>query len=255
MSRLVVLLALATAAACAQASLPQQQIDAGEIVKPVDAAIDGNSCSVQPCSILPQCGCNDVSACDIDQDEANGTACRPLLTPGTETSSCTMASQCDRGFSCIGGSTYAACKKFCEADVDCGTPRGKCALQITAGGQPIPNVPKVCTSNCEPTDTTAAGCPSNFKCTLFTAASMPIADCALAGTGTQGVDCTSGTSGLESRCAKGYQCIKFGSETTFKCRRICTNPSTNNPGCGGQQCVGFSTPHTLGGTTYGICAP
>lgn len=253
MIRAALLLALLVACARGGASTSDAAIDAPTIV---DAAIDGNGCSVQPCSILPQCGCTGQNACDLDQADDMGTACRNILTPGTETSTCTTQTGCDRGFVCIGGAAYASCKRYCEADAECGSPRGRCVLQFANAG---PDVPKFCTSNCEPTDTTAAGCPSTFKCTLFTATSggttYPIADCSLAGTGTQGTDCTSGTSPIESRCAKGYQCAKFGSETTFKCRKICTQPGQTSSQCGGQNCVGYSTPHTIGTTTYGVCQP
>lgn len=253
MARALLLLALALAS-CAQGST--RPVDAGaDAPRRIDAAIDGNGCSVQPCSILPQCGCPGQSACDVDTDDDMGTACRTILTPGTETSACTGSTGCDRDFACIGGSAYASCKKYCTADVDCGSPRGRCVYERTSFG---PDVPKLCSSNCEPTDTTAAGCPSTFKCTLYTATSggttHKIADCSLAGTGTQGTDCTAGAAPVESRCAKGYQCAKFVGDTVFQCRRLCSNPGQTSQ-CGGQNCVGYSDPHTIGPTTYGVCGP
>jgi hypothetical protein len=255
MHRLAVLLALAAVTACAKgSSAPTDAAVDGRNL--ADASIDSNGCSVQPCSILPQCGCPGQNACDLDETDKVGTACRNILTPGTETSTCTMNKQCDQNFTCIGGSAYASCKKYCTADVDCGSPRGKCVLQFGSAG---PDVPKFCSSNCDPTDASAANCPSTFKCTLYSASSggttYKIADCSLAGTGTQGTDCTSGSQPFEAKCAKSFQCAQLVGDTTFKCRKICTAPGTTTAQCGGQTCIGYSPPHTIGATTYGVCGP
>jgi len=166
MARVVVLaLVAASIGACAGANVgPVDSAPPGQS----DALIDGNGCATQPCSILPQCGCNGNTACDVDLVDEDGAACRPINAPGTETSSCTAPNECDRGFACIGGSSFRSCKKYCSGDADCGAPRGKCIYTITNDNNvPITDVPKVCSSNCEPTDTTAAGCPSTMKCTLF----------------------------------------------------------------------------------------
>jgi hypothetical protein len=257
--RPVLLLAIVAAlGACAKGGVSgaDASIDAP---RPIDAAIDSNNCSQQPCSILPQCGCTGANACDVDTSDGDGTACRNILTPGKETNTCTTNTTCDGGYVCVGGNAFASCKKYCETDAECGTPRGRCVIELTSGGAPIAGIPKVCTSNCEPTDTTAAGCPSTFKCTLYSQSSggltHKIADCSLAGTRTQGGDCTAGNGPNETMCAKGHQCVRFGNEATFKCRRICTNPTATSAQCGGQQCVGFTEPHTIGTTTYGVCAP
>lgn len=246
MVRAAVLALCIALGACAQANVAPVD-SAPQTVN--DAAIDSNGCSTQPCSILPQCGCNGNTACDFDLIDRDGTTCRPINAAGTETSSCMGPVECDRGFVCIGGSTFASCKKYCTGDADCGAPRGKCIYV------PDPSVPKVCSSNCDPTDTTAAGCPSTYKCSMLNYTDGDVVDCTPAGTMTQGADCTSATNTpVQSRCAKGYECAKFTSEATFKCRRVCSAPGTTT-GCAGQQCVGYTTPFTVGGTSYGVCGP
>ena len=187
-----------------------------------------------------------------------GTACRPINAAGTETSSCNGPNECDRGFVCLGGSAFASCKKYCTGDADCGLPRGKCVFTINGDSGPIAGAPNACSSNCDPTDTTAAGCPSTMKCTLYTVtkASVPIniADCSPAGAMVQGGDCTApgGASGIEARCAKGFQCVKFSSESVFKCRKLCTAGTST---CGANTCVAFTPVFTLDAKDYGVCGP
>jgi hypothetical protein len=260
-------LALALLAACARgSSTPTDGAVADTSVQPRDATVDSNGCAVQPCSILPQCGCNGATACDYDDSDDTGTACRAILMTGTETSDCNEQTDCDRGFVCVGGAAFASCKKYCSADADCGAPRGQCVYTLTANSAPIPDVPQICSSNCDPTDINAAECPSAFKCTLYTindsGTTKKIADCSPAGTGMQGTDCSNATNTgpFESRCAPGFQCVKLTTDTNYKCRRICTPPTAvgvNSPSCGGgtQRCLTYSPPHVIGGTDYGICLP
>ena len=135
---------------------------------PTDVAVDSNGCSVQPCSVLPQCGCTGNTTCDLDVSDYDGTACRTINLEGTETAMCTNSMECDRGYVCLGSADFASCKKYCGADTDCGAPRGQCIYKVTdSSGQAISGIPEVCSSNCEPTDTSAAMCPSTYKCTLF----------------------------------------------------------------------------------------
>jgi len=255
--RVVALFALVVAAsACARATSGSPSDAVEDTSSAVDAAIDSNGCSSQPCSILPQCGCNGANACDIDVSDNKGTSCRAINTPGTESSSCTMLYQCDKGFVCIGGSAAASCKKYCSADVDCGSPRGQCVIDITSGGTPLMGIPPVCSSNCEPTSTNSPECPSTMKCGLFTvthnSTQLRIADCTPAGAGTQGASCASGATGADNLCAKGYLCSTVTSDTAFKCRRICQKNASN---CGAAQCLSFGTPFTIGTppVEYGIC--
>lgn len=244
-------------AACANASHDGDNPDGS---RPIDVQIDSNGCPVQPCTILPQCGCIGLSACDLDAVAAAGTACRTIATQGHETASCDSLDDCDRGYVCLGNSAYASCKKYCMVDADCGTPRGRCALDIRSGGQVVPGIPPACSSNCDPMSLNPPECPSTFKCSLFSTThnnmQMTISDCALAGGGAQGADCKSGTTGDDTRCAKGYSCTTTDNGTTFRCRRWCTQPGTTQSAqCGNQACIAFTTPLTLAGVSYGVCAP
>jgi hypothetical protein len=251
MARRFAVLALCALAACAKAASSGTQGDAApDTAKPIDAAIDGNGCAAQPCTILPQCGCAGQTACDVDTSDNMGTACRPVNVPGRETSACTSLDRCDKGYVCLGGSSYATCKKYCMADADCGTPRGRCAIDISSGGMPIAGIPSACSSNCNPISTSAPECPPSYKCSLFTAthngSQVKITDCSPAGTGTQGANCM----GNESLCAPGYLCTTLDG-TNYACRRVCNK--TANTGCtGSQTCLGFTTPHTVD-IEYGVC--
>jgi hypothetical protein len=224
--------------------------------KPSDGAIDAFACSQMPCSILPQCGCVGVRACDLDATDSMGTACRSILSPGQETATCTALDRCDAGYVCLGPSGSATCKKYCNADAECGTPRGRCAIDITNAGTPVTGIPSVCSSNCDPLSTAQAPeCPTNFKCGLFTTthagAQVKIASCTAAGAGTQGTSCKQGTTGNEALCGRGYLCTTIDGGTNFNCRRVCNK--TANTGCvGAQTCIAFNPPHAMD-IEYGVC--
>jgi hypothetical protein len=202
----------------------------------------------QPCDILEQCGCDANTACDLDASDNMGTACRMILTPGTETSACTADTRCDRGYRCLG--VAGACRKYCDADADCGTPRGKCIFEITSGGVAIPGIPKVCSSNCDPTGSSAGICPANFKCGIFTASGQNISDCTRAGAGQQGASCQGGGQGDEAACGAGFLCTTVNAGVNFNCRRICNRAA---PNCGGLTCIAFNPAFTLAGVEYGVC--
>lgn len=253
---------LAVVFLCACATAGRDQPPAAQDATPVivdapvvdapEAPPDANNCATQPCDILTQCGCGAGSACDIDGTDNSGTACRSVLTAGDVESTCIDATRCDAGFVCLfdAGSSIGTCKHYCDADADCGTPRGKCIIQITSGGQPIPDIPKACSSNCDPTDPTAAGCPSGRKCGLFNANGTDIVECSVAGAGTQGASCTTSGSPNDRLCAVNFLCTTV--DTTTACRKICNR--TANTGCAaGEICIGFTDPFSVGGVEYGVC--
>ena len=159
-----------------------------------------------------------------------------------------VSSECALGYNCQGpNKTSATCKKFCSANSECGTPRGRCAITVSSNAQ----VPKVCSSNCDPSLTTDMECPPTFKCGLFAAGDADVLSCTPAGTRTQGGDCKSGTVGDNALCAKGYRCSAVSSGV-FQCRRIC---KMNAPNCtGGLTCNRpFSTPFVVD-VEYGHCS-
>jgi len=249
--------------ACATASREQPidpTIDATSIDSPTiedDAAVvgpDANTCATQPCDILTQCGCG-AMACDIDSSDNMGTACRTIFTPGHETNTCANPTRCDKGFVCLGGGGGGTCKKYCGTNADCGAPRGQCVIDINSGGTPLVGIPSVCSSNCDPTNTAAGGCPGGHKCGLFTqthqAMTFNIADCSAAGSGVQAANCKVGAAGDDTLCAADFLCTTVNAGTNFNCRRICNR--TLNTGCGALTCIGFNPANTIGGTEYGVC--
>lgn len=217
---------------------------------PIDAAIDANTCATQPCDIPTQCGCTGGQACDINFQTLMGTACRAVTTPGMDTSTCASGTDCAASYVCVGDGTNDACEQYCTSDAQCGTPRGRCVVQLTDGNNnPIPGA-VVCSSNCDPSlVSNPTTCPSGWSCDLFTATYMgamdDIVDCRKAGTATQNAACSATVA-----CAAGYSCVNNGSSNV--CARICKPPS--NTGCtGGTTCLSFQTPFVVGGTEYGVC--
>jgi len=257
MRRIPIVIVLATLFACAHGGSSDHSDATTDTSKPIDAAIDVNGCAAQPCTILPQCGCGSgASACDVDTSDNMGTVCRAVNNPGKETSTCNGLDKCDKGYVCLGGATYATCKKYCQADADCGTPRGRCAIDISAGGMPIQGIPSACSSNCNPLSATGpAECPANYKCGLFKATHfgnpVTVADCTPAGGGAQGANCKAGTLGNDAMCAPGFMCTSTDAGATYICRRICNR--TAMTGCtGAQTCINFSPAQMLD-IEYGVC--
>lgn len=264
--RIAILLGLLVAA-CAKAS--GEQPDAPPVVAsdaaadasdPVDAPLApdaSNGCAAQPCDILAQCGCAGA-ACDIDGSDGMGAACRAITTAGHETSTCTSPGRCDAGFVCLTADNIGTCRKYCDADADCGTPRGKCVVDINDGtGNPLTGIPTTCSSNCDPTNVAAGGCPPTMNCGVFTTTHLGvaqnIAQCAPAtATGTQGVSCGPAGAPDDKLCAPDFMCTTVTAGGANNCRRVCNK--TLNTGCTGLlTCIGFTTPLTLAGTEYGVC--
>lgn len=222
-------------------------IDARVIDAATDAPVDANTCPTQPCDLHVQCGCAPPLTCDIDFTDLMGTSCRAVNVPGTETSACSSFSECAAGHVCVGG----RCHRYCLADGDCTPPRGACAIQITDQmSNPIPGA-TTCSASCDPTNSAAGGCPAGQKCGFFEGIGMrDIVDCTTPGTGGHGAACTN-----DSTCASNTFCTTYNAQQ--RCRKVC-NRTTGGSECASQPgttCVGFSTPLTIGGTEYGVCAP
>ena len=207
----------------------------------VDATVDANTCTTQPCDLHSQCGCTPPLTCDIDFTDLMGTACRAVNVPGTQTSLCSSFSECAASHVCVGG----RCQRYCDADNDCGQPRGACAIQLTDQNDlAIPGA-TTCSSSCDPTNSAAGGCPTGQKCGFFEGiGGRDIVDCTTPGAGAIGATCTT-----DATCASNTYCTTLSAQT--RCRKICQVGSAQ---CGGSvQCIGFTTPLVVGGTTYGIC--
>ncbi len=229
---------------------PEDDIDAAE---GVDAAlpIDAASCATSPCDLLEQCGCSGNQACDIDFSDLDGTACRDVTVMGDENDTCTGISQCAAGSVCVGDGTSNSCERYCDADADCGAPRGQCVIQLVDDtSQPIPGA-VVCSSNCDPAVASNASCPAGWTCDLFNAtfggADRSIVDCRAAGT--RQLDQTCSATML---CAAGLTCTNTG--TSSICLKICTRPAgTECAAVPGSTCTSFDPAFTVGGAEYGVC--
>lgn len=218
-----------------------------------DSTPDANNCVTQPCDILTECGCPSAQACDIDDDDLMGTACRPVAAGASdEGGGCSDSSKCTSSNVCLGNP--GICRHYCDANTDCGSPRGQCLITITDGTNPIPGAPKTCTSNCDPTNVAAGGCPSTMKCSLFVldvnGVDTNIVDCDTAGAGVQGANCTTNNAADDSKCAKDFLCVTTGG-TTNTCRRTCEVGGANV--CTTGTCTAFTTPFIVGGKNYGFC--
>src|SRR5262249_42888538 len=157
---------------------------------------------------------------DVDSLLAMTTTCR-VTAGGHEATTCSIGAQCDKGYTCMGAGTNSSCHKYCSSDSDCTTPRGKCAVDFTYNGVPLPNLPSVCSSNRDPSLTTAQPeCPPNWKCSVWfgkhDGADVQYADCWPAGTGTQGVNCRPGANPADELCARGYECVTIDGGTVFR---------------------------------------
>ena len=248
--------------ACATAGRDTSGDGAGGDGKPLDAFkyLDANGCLTQPCDIPTQCGCGS-GACDIDGSDLNGTACRAITTPGQNTSTCTVPSDCDKDYVCLGGANDASCHKYCGSNTECGSPRGQCVIDIKSGGNIIPGIPPACSSNCDPANSASPNvCPSTMKCSIFTASHMgsnyDISDCEKAGTIAQptsgnGTTCKVGTNGDDTLCAANNLCTTIDAGSTFFCRKICVFPGGTCPNA--RTCLHFNPVTAIAGTEYGVC--
>ena len=222
----------------------------------VDAAIDAPvACSREPCSILPQCGCDDTPAtpvCDLDftMPSAGATKCRADNFHGTETTVCTMTTTCGPEHVCTG-----RCTRYCDDDDDCPGPGGLCILPLLSQGQPIPGV-KTCTTDCVPSDVVNATCPAGWACHLFREADGErrwLTNCEAPPSqgGELGDVCTTSSS-----CKPGLDCFSDGNGGR-KCFANCVCPggdcSLGVCPAGTGTCHTYAPPAMVGAAVYGRC--
>ncbi len=220
------------------------------------AAPDANTCSHQPCSLAPQCGCAAGSACDLDPTmfAAGATTCR-AAGPGGETTLCTADTDCAAGHSCIGG----RCQTWCGSDGDCTTGAGAiCVVQVTFG-TPAMNIPGAiaCSTDCDATSAAPAGCPATWGCHIYQeqgGAMRFLTDCDPGGAGGPGATCAS-----SADCKPGSDCINVtrGTTTTSECHPscICTGGNCATGTCpgGAGSCGAFAPKVMVGTREYGAC--
>lgn len=243
-----------------QADAGQSGADAGNGADAGQGTPDaGGTCPKSPCDLVQQCGCSSPQVCDLNsaQFPSGGTACRDVLSPGTENNDCGSQFDCAGGNVCIG----TACRKYCNVDADCSGEGGLCIVQLTFGSPPtdIPGA-KVCTRSCEPEKPTANGCPpSENACHIYqydpdgtpnSGDEELLTDCDPAGGGGNNASCT--TNGSRD-CQAGYDCVNTGS---LVCKQNCQCPSPGNCAggvCTTGTCTAYSEPLMIGTTEYGVC--
>ena len=221
----------------------------------VDAPVDAALCAREPCSILPQCGCDDTPVtpvCDLDfsQLATGATACRTDTAHGDETTTCTRPSTCGAEHVCVG-----RCAKYCDDDDDCAGPGGLCILPILFQNQPIPGV-KICTTDCDPARADNATCPAGWACHLFREADGDrrwLTNCepAPAQGGDLGDACTA-----SNTCKPGLDCFSDGNggRACFaNCR--CPGGDCSQGVCpaGTGTCHSYSPPALIGPDAIGRC--
>jgi hypothetical protein len=229
-------------------------------------AADANGCDQQPCSLIPQCGCSGGMVCDLDSAnlDTGATDCRAVNSPGTDTSSCVIAEQCAAGYTCLGPSGGAQCRRYCDGDPDCAGAGSLCALNVVFGS-PAANVcwgpnpedcAKVCTKSCDPTATAPPTCPSGFGCYIYgDGAGGDLTDCTKAPTSGGGVGATCQYS---EDCAAGNICLITAGDdctTTDGDPGACSCFQTCKYGQAGQcgTCSNLNPAIVIGGVTYGYC--
>jgi len=202
----------------------------------------GGSCAADPCEVLPpQCGCAAEENCTVV------SGARQCVAAGSAQAGerCDGGEVCDRGLYCGGAETFRLCFPFCDSDVDCKSPGGRCIHPSDGQGGTIDEM--VCTQSC--LLTTGGGCPAaGSKCTAAYDAQWGgwYTGCVEAGSGTAGASCTDDTD-----CASGWGCTMNGNQGT--CLRMCVvggGGICNN----GETCNSFGVPLVIGGTEYGGCS-
>ncbi|HTJ44824.1 MAG TPA: hypothetical protein VL463_22110 [Kofleriaceae bacterium] len=221
-------------------------------------APDANNCAKQPCSLAPQCGCGSGSACQLDGSNlaTGGTTCLAAGSGGDDVT-CSDDSKCKAGHGCVGG----RCRAWCGGDGDCTSgPGALCIIQVVYGS-PQMDVPgaKVCTTDCDPSSKTPAGCPSTFGCHVYQesgGAMRYVTDCDPAGTVGAGGSCA--TNGSRD-CQAGMDCINVtrSGVTTAECHPSCICPGNNCAAgscpSGTGSCQAFNPIVTIGTREYGTC--
>jgi hypothetical protein len=218
-------------------------------------APDANTCAKQPCSLAPQCGCAAGSACQLDDNNlaTGGTTCLAAGS-GDDATTCTSDTQCKAGHGCIGG----RCRTWCAGDGDCTTGPGALCIIGVVYGSPQMSVPgaTTCTTDCDPSSKTPAGCPATWGCHVYQEAmgqKRYLTDCDPAGTVGAGGTCTNNAS-----CQAGMDCIQVnrGGTITNECHPSCICPSGNCAAgtCpAGSTCMAFTTKVMIGTREYGVC--
>ena len=198
-------------------------------------------CTKSPCSLVPQCGCAAIEACDLDRTNlaAGATKCRAVTAEGFEFAQCTGMTTCAAGFVCVDRGGTQRCNKWCTHENQCNG--GACVSVLY--GEPIGTVPGAwtCALDCDPISN--LGCPQDWACRIYSRPTGLFTDCTLPGAGPAGSDCT-----LDTDCAMGTYC----SPVSSKCLEFCrlTPPAS---ACSVGACTSYVSPVVVDNVEYGFC--
>jgi hypothetical protein len=173
-----------------------------------------------------------VEKCDLNP--ADGT--RSCVADGTiDVNAACSGNTCKAGGLCLNFIDLSICYQYCATDEDCQGGGGLCIVQLNDGqGGVYPE--KFCSVNCDPPSN--AGCDQpNGKCvTAYSDTEFKwFTNCAGAGTGTQGSDCTANG---HADCAPGFGCFLVNS-TDNQCLQYCM---VQTPVCGTGTCQSLPSP-------------
>ncbi len=203
---------------------------------------DCTGCQDTVCDLYPQCGCSTGTKCSLDTNNARTCVSAGTGSVGTH---CTADTDCVAGSICLGRSdTEGQCLSWCGSSSDCSGAGGYCSDLVDANSNPITGA-AVCTITCSPANPSAA-CGAGFGCEIYQDSNTLelFTDChGMVGTATEGGACDDST---ETYCAAGLFC------NSNTCYRWCASTS-DCVGGGSCDTSAFSTPLTIGTTTYGVC--
>lgn len=234
---------------CVEGASPSCNFGADDSLCPAGQTCGGSGCMATcadtPCRLVgPQCGCPGAQGCYLSGGSRLCTTAGSTAIGAT----CSGLFSCVPGGICINvarsGTAVNMCNRFCNADSDCAG--GLCIYTLDDGaGGSVPGV-TICSTSCNPV--TRTGCPSGTACTIFResmGAMRFFSDCmAPVGAGGQGSACTD-----QEDCQAGFGCVGMPGQ----CLQWCTGVGTRGTCPLGLLCYGFTTPITVGGTTYGVC--
>ena len=198
---------------------------------------DGPECD--PCDPVEQCGCPDGEACYVGSPSP-GPVCAAAGQRGEE-GFCAVDAECTSGYGCAFADTLDAghCQRYCDDDADCGGFLALCNRTASATSDI-----RLCTSDCDPIDTSA--CAAGEKCTFGLGEDARWdANCSPHAGGLVFEPCT-----FESDCGPGLVCVADDIGATT-CETLCL---LSDPLCPGLMTCGGLVPRLVfGGVEYGAC--
>ena len=209
-----------------------------------DAPVVRDGPTVAACELLPQAGCSSAEACDLTAADDGTVGCRAVTSQGTANNHCAVDTACRAGYTCVhDGANSPWCSRFCDHDTDCTGTGSRCVDQLVDhNGQPLAEI--TCSNACDPYG--QSGCPTGMGCLAFDDGTNDFTDCEYMTGKPDGAACTNSID-----CLEGSQCVLSNNVKT--CRPTCIVGNNNTCFDVDTVCVGFVSPHVIGGVQYGAC--